>query len=244
MGLIITLVLGIFIVIGALITFASKNNNKFVNFSISLAFSVMIMLIFVDLIPEVKEIFIDEYGSVKGIIYSALGILLGIGILKLLDLFIPDHDGHDKEELNHIGLISSIALVLHNIIEGMAVYTTVNNSLKSGILISIGVGLHNIPLGMVIASTFYKANNDKRKTWLIIITVSLSTFLGGLIMMILSGILVNEIILGILLSITLGMLVYISVFELLPRILEMKNKKYSIAGILLGVLLIVITMFL
>ena len=63
-------------------------------------------------------------------------------------------------------------------------------------------------------------------------------------MMMLSGILVNEIILGILLSITLGMLVYISVFELLPRILEMKNKKYSIAGILLGVLLIVITMFL
>lgn len=243
MGLLITLVLGIFIVIGAVIAFASKNDNKFVNFSISLAFSVMIMLIFVDLIPEVKEIFIDEYGNFKGVLYSILGILLGVGLLKLLDLFIPDHDGHNKEELNHIGLISSIALILHNIIEGMAVYTTVNNSLKAGILISIGVGLHNIPLGMVITSTFYKANNNKNKTWFIIFLVSLSTFLGGLIMMLASGILVHEIVLGILLSITLGMLIYISIFELLPRILEMKNKKIAITGILLGIFLIVITMF-
>lgn len=243
MGLLITLVLGLFIIIGAIITFASKNNKKFVNFSISLAFSVMIMLMFVDLIPEVKEIFIEEFGMLKGIIFAVIGIGFGIVLLKVLDIFIPDHDGHEKEELNHIGLISSIALVLHNIIEGMAVYTTVNNSLKAGILISIGIGLHNIPLGMVISSTFFKANNNRKKTWLIISLVSLSTFLGGLIMLLLNGILVNELILGILLSVTLGMLIYISIFELLPKIVEMKNKKIAITGILTGVLLILLTIF-
>lgn len=243
MGLLITLVLGLFIVVGAIITFASKNNNRFVNFSISLAFSVMIMLMFVDLIPEVKEIFIGEFGSILGIILALLGIVGGIIILKLLDIFIPDHEGHEKEELKHIGLISSIALILHNIIEGMAVYTAVNNSAESGLLISLGVGLHNIPLGMVITSTFYKANNNRKKTWSIIILVSLSTFLGGLIMMMLSGILVNEIVLGILLSITLGMLIYISVFELLPKMLEMKNKKVALVGIITGIVLILITMF-
>lgn len=243
MGLLITLVLGLFIVIGAMITFASKNNNKFVNFSISLACSVMIMLMFVDLIPEIKEIFIEELGNIKGIIFAIIGVVVGIVLLKILDIFIPDHDGREKEELNHIGLISSIALVLHNIIEGMAVYTTVNNSLKAGILISIGVGLHNIPLGMVITSTFYKANNDKKKTWLIVTLVALSTFLGGLIMMLLSGVLVNELMLGALLSITLGMLIYISIFELLPKIVEMKNKKVAIYGILTGVVLILITIF-
>jgi len=243
MGLLITLVLGIFIVIGAVITFASKNNNKFINFSISLAFSVMIMLMFVDLIPEVKEIFITEFGIFLGIILALFGIVLGIIILKVLDIFIPDHDGVEKKELKHIGLISSIALVIHNIIEGMAVYTSVNNSLESGIILSLGIGLHNIPLGMVITSTFYKANNDKNKTWLIVSLVSLSTFLGGLIMMLLSGALVNELILGVLLSITMGMLIYITIFELLPKMIEMKNKKISILGIVTGVVLIVITMF-
>lgn len=243
MGLFITLVLGLFIVVGAIITFVSKNNNKFVNFSISLAFSVMIMLMFVDLIPEVKEIFITEFGSILGIVLALLGIVGGIVILKVLDIFIPDHDGSDKEELKHIGLIASIALVLHNIIEGMAVYTSVNNSLESGILLSLGIGFHNIPLGMVITSTIYKSNNNIKKTWGIVILVSLSTFLGGLTMLLLSGALVNELILGILLSITLGMLIYISVFELLPKMLEMKNKKISIFGILTGIILIVITMF-
>lgn len=243
MGLLITLVLGLFIVGGSVIAFASKNNDKFVNFSISLAFSVMVMLMFVDLFPEVKEIFIGQFGIVWGIILAFIGILFGIVLLKLLDMFIPDHDGHEKEELKHIGLISSIALILHNIIEGMAVYTAVNSSIESGLLISLGVGLHNIPLGMVITSTFYKANNNMKKTWTIIIIVSLSTFIGGIIMMLLSGILVNEIILGLLLSVTLGMLIYISIFELLPKMLEIKNKIITILGVVTGVILILVTMF-
>lgn len=243
MGLLITLGLGLFIIIGAVITFVSKNNNKFVSFSISLAFSVMIMLMFVDLIPEIKEIFISEYGFGLGILFAILGVIAGIVILKILDIFIPDHEGSAKEELKHIGLISSIALVLHNVIEGMAVYTSVNNSIGSGLLLCLGIGLHNIPLGMVITSTIYKANNNIKKTLMIVILVSLSTFLGGLIMMLLSGVLVNELILGILLSITLGMLIYISIFELLPKMLESKDERTIISGILIGIILISITMF-
>jgi len=243
MGLLITLGLGLFIIVGAIITFVSKNNNKFVSFSISLAFSVMIMLMFVDLIPEIKEIFISEFGLFLGIILALLGIAFGVVLLKILDIFIPDHDGHEKKELKHIGLISSIALILHNIIEGMAVYTTINNSLESGILLCLGIGLHNIPLGMVITSTFYKSNNNIKKTFIVISLVSLSTFIGGLIMMIMHGILVNELILGVLLSITLGMLIYISVFELLPKMLEAKNKRIVLLGIVIGILLITMTMF-
>ncbi len=242
MGLLITLVLGVFIIVGAVITFASRNNERFVEFSISLAFSVMIMLMLVDLIPEIRETFVIKY-DIKGLIIALISIVAGIIILKILDIFIPEHDGKKKEELNHIGLISSIALVLHNIVEGMAVYSAVNNSLKTGLLISIGVGLHNIPLGMVITSTFYKASNDKQKTWLIIAMVSLSTFVGGLITMFLGGLLTSELLSGILLCITLGMLIYISIFELLPRIMEMKKKRNAIIGISLGIILILITLF-
>jgi len=242
MGLIITLVLGIFIVIGAVITFVSKNNNKFVNFSISLAFSVIIMLMLIDLLPEVKEhFFIDN--NIFNKIIAIVSIVVGIVILKILDFFIPDHDGHEKQELNHIGLISSIALILHNVIEGMAVYTTVSNSLSSGLLMCLGIGLHNIPLGMVITSTFYKATNNSKKTWLLISGLSLSTFFGGLVAMFLSGIFANPLVFGILLCITLGMLIYISIFELLPKIKEMENKKIAILGIVTGIIVILITMF-
>lgn len=237
-GLLFTLVLGLFILVGTGIVFFTKNNDSFVQFSLSVALGVMIVLIGVDLLPEVVEIMTHEINKYS-YFYILLFIFIGFMGLKVLDKFIPEHDEDgdlDKDNLHHIGIVSSIALVLHNIIEGMAIYSTFVSSLKLGLMISIGVGLHNIPLGMVIASTFYKFNNSKKKTLLISLGISLSTFLGGLIMFLLSN-LISELLLGILLSITLGMVLYIVICELLPHVIESKYKKESLGGFLLGCIL-------
>jgi zinc transporter ZupT len=109
-------------------------------------------------------------------------------------------------------------------------------------MLSIGVGLHNIPLGMVITSSFYKNNNNKLVTTLILFGLSISTFLGGLI-----GYFIGfseGSAMGIIYAITIGMLVYILVCELLPKIFESKNKLLCLIGFLLGIgLLIISTMF-
>lgn len=243
-GLFFTLLLGLFILIGTGIVFLTKNNDKFVQFSLSIALGVMVTLIGIDLLPEVIEIMNSVFDKWLAIIMIAVFVLVGVGGLKVLDHFIPDHDDDgelDNENLHHIGIVSSIALVLHNIIEGMAIYSTFVSSFKLGLMVSIGVGLHNIPLGMVIASTFYKYNNDKKKTTLISLLISLSTFLGGIIMYLLSAF-ISELLLGILLSITLGMVIYIVVFELLQHVIESKYKKVSIFGSLLGVTLMLISL--
>lgn len=137
MGLLFTLILGIFIIIGSLIVFLTKNNDKFVEFSISLAFGVMMMLIIVDLIPEAFEII--DYNSIwVRFSYIGVGALIGFLFLKLLDHFIPDHEddlsttSDDDKNLKHIGFVSSIALVIHNIVEGMAIYLLVSSDLKAG----------------------------------------------------------------------------------------------------------------
>lgn len=243
-GLLFTLLLGLFILIGAGIVFLTKNNDKFVQFSLSIALGVMITLVGIDLLPEVIEIMANAFDRWLAFILIVILILVGIGGLKILDHFIPDHDDDgelDNENLHHIGIVSSIALVLHNIIEGMAIYSTFVSSFKLGLMVSIGVGLHNIPLGMVVASTFYKYNNDKRKTLLISLFISLSTFVGGIVMYLLSS-LISELLLGILLSITLGMIIYIVIFELLPPVVESKYRKISIVGILLGISLMLISL--
>lgn len=248
-GLVFTFGLGLFILIGAIIVFVTKNNDKFVEFSISVAFGVMATLLIGELIPETLELFHTRYEFEKSILLLIICILIGISILKLLDFFIPDHDMEEenekehKEQLKHIGLVSSVALVLHNVIEGMAIYSTVSKSLHLGFLVSLGVGLHNIPLGMVITSTFYKSNNDKKKTLLLVGGISLSTFLGGLIMYFLAGKLISDTILAILLGITSGMLVYIVLFELLPHMIHSENKKTTCLGVLLGVMLLVLSFF-
>ncbi len=237
MGLFITLILGLFILIGALISFFSEQNKKFINFSVGLAFSVITLLVILELIPHTLETLNEVNSSINSVFILILFSLAGIVLLKIFDKLIPDHDTDDEHNLEHIGLLTSIALVLHNIIEGMAVCNITNVSFSSGLLISIGVGLHNIPLGMIVASTIYEGNKDKKKTSIIVVLISLSTFLGGLLMMFVQDYFTISF-QGIILSITLGMLVFISLFELLPKIIKIKDKSSVAKGMLLGIVMI------
>lgn len=247
LGLLTTLLLGLFIIIGALIAFLIKRKERVVDFSLGLAFSVIIMLIITDMLPEI----IEHLGT-KHIYLFIIFTVLGFGLLKLLDHFIPDHDDdgkmdtaqEKKENLVHIGIITSCALVLHNIIEGMAVYSAVISNTSLGIAITLGIGFHNIPLGMVIAGTFHQSKETLSKTILSIIAVSLSSFIGGLILFFLNLTAVSSIVLGILLSLTLGMLLFIAISELYPRLHALKNKKTAYIGITIGFLIQLIAIFL
>ena len=246
LGLLTTLLLGVFIIIGALVAFLIKRKERVVDFSLGLAFGVIVMLILTHMLPETIELL-----GLKYIFIFLIFTILGYMILRLLDNFIPDHDddgkGMDKEELKenliHIGVITSIALVLHNVIEGMAVYSTVLSDASLGLAVTLGIGFHNIPLGMVIAGTFYQSNENIYKSILSILFVSLSTFVGGLIMFFLGLSSISPIISGILLSVTLGMLIFISITELLPRIKNTKNKKVTYLGITIGVIIQLIALF-
>ncbi len=239
MGLLITFVLGVFFLIGVLFIHLGKNTKLVELLSISIALGTMSSLIVFDLIPEMLE-------HMEGIsfIWVVLLVLVGICLLKILDLFVPDHDDHDaphkcsEENLVHIGIVSLIAIVLHNIIEGMAVYSLSIESIKTGALIALGVGLHNIPMGMVIASTMEHETKSKK-----IIAYSLavlSTFIGGVIMTLIHSV-ISELIIGILICITLGMLLYIILFELIPHLIHSKNKKITIIGVIIGILIIIIS---
>lgn len=243
-GLLLTLILGLFILLGSGIVFITKNSNKVVNFSISMALGVMLALGIFELLPEALE-HLEE--ATKW--YLPLLILMtmsGVIILKILDRFVPDHDLEDhsekevNENLHHIGMVSSIALILHNIIEGMAIYNTVTTDPKLGLFMCLGVGLHNIPMGMVITSTFYKYNNSIKKTLGASFLISISTFIGGIIMYLLSSF-ITPFVLGILLSLTLGMILYIVCFELIPHVKDQLHEKTTYIGIALGILILIIS---
>lgn len=246
-GLLTTLLLGLFIIIGALIAFLIKRKERVVDFSLGLAFAVITMLIITDLLPEI----IEHLGT-KHIYLFIIFTTLGFGLMKLLDHFIPDHDDdgkmsnatEKKENLVHIGIITSCALVLHNVIEGMAVYSSVISDSSLALALTLGVGFHNIPLGMVIAGTFHQSKETMSKTILSIIAVSLSTFVGGLILFFANLTVISPIVFGILLSTTLGMLLFISLSELFPRLHATKNKKTAIVGLTIGIIIQLIAIFL
>ena len=224
MSLLITFLLGIFILAGAFIARSARNRKLIEQISISVAFGTMIALAVTELFPEA----IENLGR-SHIILLIICVLAGIAMLKLLDHFIPDHDNAHglehhctTENVIHIGIISSVAIILHNIIEGMAVYSMAVGSLNVGIMIAFGVGLHNIPkIAFIMAA-------------------ALSTFAGGLIM---KGLwfLISDFIVGILIALTLGMIIYIVFFELLVHLLHTKNKWVSLLGALAGVAVIIVS---
>lgn len=244
-GLLTTFLLGIFILIGAGISLLVSKREKIIDFSIGLAFGVITSLVVTDLIPEVFE----SFGWSKCYI-GLLGTIGGFVLLRLLDNFVPDHHEHHKmnkkesnENLTHIAVITTLALLIHNFIEGIAVYSTALKSTNLALTLAIGVGFHNIPLGMVIASSFYHNEKDKKKTFISVALVSLSTFIGGLFMYLCHLQEISEFVLGIFLSLTLGMLLYIVIDELFPRIKNMKDKKVALTGIAIGIIILGIAFF-
>ncbi len=242
MELFITTIVGLFMLLGASLILLTKNNKKIISISTGLGFGILLFLILFELIPEVIEIISSKYSLSKTIFIVLILITIGILLLKLLDIFIPDHDTNDtaKKHFLHVGIVTSIAIVIHNILEGIVVYTTLLSNLKVGILLCLGVGLHNIPLGMFITSSFYKATSNLKKTLLIIILLSLSTTVGGIISSIFTSLLVDSLISAIILSLTIGMIIYIITFELLPTVI--KDKKNCGIGIIISFLISITVM--
>lgn len=235
MTLAITLLFGLPILLGTIVILFCKSSKKLTELSISMAFGVLLFLVFLELIPETLE----KLDYLSLLFYGMVGLLL----LKGLDYFIPEHHhSKDKHHISHIGFMAAVALLLHNLIEGMALYTTLKTNLTLGLLIGIGVGLHNIPMGIIIGSTLKEANYSSIKIIFISLGVSLSTFLGGLLAYFFQNV-ITDYVLGIMLAVTLGMLVYIVFFELLEH-LQHQRKENNILGFLIGAFLFAISLFL
>lgn len=254
MGIVITFALGIFLLLGAVVVKLAKHTKRIEQLSIAIAFGTMAMLAAIELIPEIIETFHNSGWFWWGLAIAF--VITGVAVLKLLDHFIPNHDhghSHDHDHIQtqeqaeeeptgeniiHIGIISAVAIILHNIVEGMAVYSITSESVKVGILVGLGVGLHNIPMGMLVYSTLKE--ETRRKRFLIMGMAAVSTLLGGILMALISPVL-NETVIGYLICLALGMLIYIIFYELLPHLFHCKNRWLSVAGTLLGVLIILIS---
>ena len=228
-ALLITLASGIAFLIGWLITKLFTNKKKLVIFSIGFGFSVLIGLILFDLLPECFELFSEWYVVV-------LYIIIGILLLKAFDILIPHHEHTGKHShIEHISLMSFVAILLHNIIETTAIYTTSVSNLKMGLLMSIGVSCHNIPFGIQMTSL----SKSNKQGLLLTSLLAISSIIGILVFNVFNIPLTDDV-LGMLISITLGMLIYIVFFELLCEVKEHIKTKEMFYGLFFGVFIVFI----
>lgn len=229
-ALFLTLFSGLFYLIGLIVYRFVKHKKELTIAAIACAFIVIIGLIIFDLLPEIIEL--------KNWTLFIF-VILGFCLLFLIDKLIPHHHHHHhendeatkehKQRLEHVSTITILALTMHNLIEGMALYGISIENYKSGLLMLVGIGLHNLPFGFQIAGF---------KNKLLIFLLVISAFLGGLIVFFFG--MVDELIQGIILSLSLGMLLHILLFELLKEVLENIKQKSTLYGIIIGILILVI----
>lgn len=230
--LLITLLAGLFFLVGIIASvLKKKNNEKLINFSLGMSFSVLILLLVMDIIPETLELF-----SSNKVLYLIIGALIGICVLLIIEKFVPHHhhdqDDVNKKELIHIGIMTSVALIIHNLVEGMGIYGVASVSIKAGLIYTLAVGLHNIPFGIKIGAIL---KSDKPTLWLYGTLLTISTFIGGLIIFIFNNI-ISDFILGSLLSITVGIILYI-IFGELIHAFKKKYIKVTIVGGIVGIII-------
>lgn len=243
LALFITFLLGFFIIIGVIIAFFLKKQKKVLDFIFAFALSILTMLILVDLLGHTIE-----HLGIKHIYLFILFTCLGLLIFKIIDDFVPEHEdakmtkNEEKKNIVHIGVLATIALIIHNFVEGMAIYLTSANDINLGIMMALGVGLHNIPLGIIITTTL-NSDENTGKYLFCIISLFISSFLGGLLLYLLNINTVSDIVIGSLLALTIGMLLYIIIFELYPKVKKTTNKKITIIGLITGVIIALIGMF-
>ena len=242
MAFILSLLAGLSTMIGTIFIFIkNKNTNNIVLSSLAFAAGVMICVSITDLIPESINLLNSSLTGLNIIIISFLSVLLGIIISMLIYYYLPDKPNiENNKKLYRVGFIMVIAIVLHNIPEGIATFMATSSDITLGLSLSIAIAMHNIPEGISISVPIYYSTNNKKKAILYTGISAISEPFGALLAYLFLRNVMNDLILGILFSIIAGIMLQISFCELLPTARRYNNSKRLYIFFLIGVLFMLI----
>ena len=217
LGFLLTIISGLSTLIGIVPIFLNiKNINRFISFSLSFSSGVMFSISLFDLFPESIKSFSNNYNLMVSFFLFFFLLLAGFLLSQLINKKV-----NTSNKLYKVGIVSMIAIILHNIPEGILTFIATNLNVKFGLSLTLAIAMHNIPEGIAISVPIYYSTGNKFKTFLYVLISSLSEPLGALLSFLFFKQLNNQLFLGIVFSLVCGIMIYISLFELLKE-----SKKY------------------
>jgi ZIP family zinc transporter len=239
---VLTFLAGLSATFGALlILFVKQKNDLVVIISLSLAGGVMITLSIIDLIPSALKLLNTTFMPTPSLLMCMIFIVVGIILSMLIDKYLPDGGEFNKKHLYNIGIISMFAIMLHNIPEGIATFIATKTNFKLGLNMAIAIALHNIPEGITIAVPIYYATNKRSRAVLYTLISGLSESLGAVLAYLFLSFFLNNTIMALLLAIISGIMLHISIYELIPTSLGYKRGAAAILSMIAGSILITIS---
>lgn len=245
----LTLVAGLSTGIGSLIALLSKKTNtKFLSTILGFSAGVMIYVSMVEIFQKANNILSAEHGLKFGSLLTILGFFAGMLLIGIIDKLIPkEQNPHDiklvedintnktnKISLMRTGLFTAIALGIHNFPEGLATFVSALNDPKIAIPIVIAIAIHNIPEGIAVSVPIYYATGNRKKAFIYSFLSGLSEPIGALIGYLILMPILNDTIYGIVFALVAGIMVFISLDELLPAAREYGENHLAIYGLIGG----------
>ena len=224
--------------IGSILAFfTKKTSTRYLSASLGFSAGVMIYVSFVEILGKSRESLTTALGQIRGEWATVGAFFGGIMLIAIIDKFVPEfqnpHEARDaesienlkseKEEeiedksyLHRMGIFSALAIAIHNFPEGLATFAAALSDPTLGISIAIAIAIHNIPEGISVSVPIYYSTGSKKKAFIYSFMSGLSEPLGAILGYFLFRSFFNDTVFGILFGLVAGIMVFISIDELLP----------------------------
>lgn len=254
----LTLFAGLSTGIGSLMAFLSKEfNPKYLAGLLGFSAGVMIYVSFVEIFAKANDALQGIYSENQAYIYTVLAFFGGILLIGIIDKLVPSFENpHEVQLLNknkefspdkkliRMGMFSAIAIGIHNFPEGLATFIAALSDPHLGVSISVAIAIHNIPEGIAVSVPIYYATHSKKKAFSWSFLSGLAEPVGAIVGYFLLIQWLGNDILGFIFAGVAGIMVYISLDELLPTAEEYGEHHIAIYGLISGMAVMALSLIL
>jgi len=242
----------------ALAFFTNRTNKAFLSVSLGFSAGVMIYVSFVEIFGKARDCLVETYGDVRGGWITVAAFFAGIFLIGMIDRMIPSYenphevrgvekmqetDVHDKR-LMRMGILTALAIGIHNFPEGLATFFGALTDPAIGIAIAVAIAIHNIPEGISVSVPIYFATGSKKKAFWLSFLSGVAEPVGAIIGYTLLRPFFSPTIFGFLFPSVAGIMVFISLDELLPTAREYGEGHKAIYGLVCGMAVMALSLLL
>ncbi|MBE0597015.1 MAG: zinc transporter ZupT [Desulfuromonadales bacterium] len=243
----------------ALAFFTRQTNTRFLSIALGFSAGVMIYVSFVEILSKARDSLVGSLGIQGGSWAVVASFFGGMLVIAIIDRFVPSfenpHEMHRIEEMAHtpgqvdprllrMGVMSAVAIGIHNFPEGLATFMVALQDPTLGVSIAVAIAIHNIPEGIAISVPVYYATGSRRKAFFYSFLSGVAEPVGALVGFFLILPFFNDIVFGTMFAAVAGIMVFISFDELLPAAREYGKHHLSLYGLIGGMVLMAVSLLL
>jgi ZIP family zinc transporter len=238
--------------------FSKKFNPRFLAAALGFSAGVMIYVAMIEIFVKARESLEGALVAKPGYALTTVAFFAVIAIIAIIDKIIPDYENpheiqdhgsqakpyvdNNDQKLMRMGFFSALAIAIHNFPEGLATFMAALSEPQLGISIAVAIAIHNIPEGVAVSVPIYYATKSRKKAFWLSLLSGLAEPVGAFIGYFLLRRWFNDVTFGFVFAAVAGIMVYISLDELLPTAEEYGEHHVAITGVIAGMVVMAVSL--